>query len=368
MAANRNADAPAVPAPRETPDLVGHEAAERRLLDTWRAGRLGHAWIIAGPQGVGKATLAYRLTRFLFTAEGAGGAAGAEPDSLPDSLYVSPQSAVFQRVASGGHADLITLERSIDERTKRLRSEIVVDDARKLGEFFSLTAGEGGWRVAIVDSADELNRNAANALLKVLEEPPERALLLLVAHAPGRLLPTIRSRCRKLTLGALDEATVAELLARHWPDLGEDERRALARLAEGSAGRALTLAAQGGLDLYRDLVGLLAALPGLDVRALHALCDRLAPAAAEPAYRTTTALLERWLARLIRAAAGAPTPEIMPGETDAMRRLAAAGGLDRWIEVWEKIARLRASAESVNLDRKQVLLSAFTSLESAARP
>ena len=358
-ATDKAGEGPALPASRERADLIGHEAAERLLLDAWAAGRLGHAWMFTGPRGIGKATLAYRLARFLFAAD-----ADADP---PAGLYVAPEHPVFHRVASGGHADLMTVERSFDEKRKRLRTEIVVDDVRRLGEFFALTAGEGGWRVAIVDCADELNRNAANALLKVLEEPPSRSLLLLVAHVPGRLLPTIRSRCAKLVLGTLEEARVAELVGGHWPELDADARLALARLADGSAGRAFDLAAGGGLDLYRDLVALLDGLPALDTAAVHAFCERLAPPAAEPAYRTVTLLLERWLVGLVRAAAGAPAPEVLPGEGKAMARLAAAGDLDRWIEVWEKTTRLIASADGVNLDRKQVLLSAFTSLQRAGR-
>jgi DNA polymerase-3 subunit delta' len=358
-AADKAGEGPMLPAPRESDKLIGHEGAERLLLDAWKAGRLGHAWMIAGPRGVGKATLAYRMARFLFAAEG--------DKSPPETLYVAPEHPVFQLVAASGHADLMTVERSINPKNNRLRTEIVVDDVRRLGEFFALTPIYGGWRVAIVDCADELNRNAANALLKVLEEPPSRSLLLLVAHVPGRLLPTIRSRCAKLVLGTLEEARVAELVGGHWPELDADARLALARLADGSAGRAFDLAAGGGLDLYRDMVALLDALPALDTAAVHAFCDRLASAAAEPAYRTVTLLLERWLVGLVRAAAGAPAAEVLRGEGAAMARLAAAGNLDRWIEVWEKTTRLIASADSVNLDRKQVLLSAFTSLQRAGR-
>ncbi len=352
-----------IPEPRGNPDLVGHEAAEGLLVEAMAGGRLGHAWMITGPRGIGKATLAFRLAR---AALALAPSAGAAP-TAPDNLYLAPDHPLFRRVAAGGHADLLTVERSIDEKTKRLRSEIVIADVRRLIAFFGLTAGEGGWRVAVIDSADELNRHAANALLKVLEEPPERSLIVLLAHAPGRVPPTIHSRCRKLKLKPLDEAVVGRLLARYCPDLGEEEREALARLAEGSAGRALMLAAQGGLELYRELLGLLDGLPRLDVPALHSLCERLARPQAEADWRTLTALLELWLARVARAAAGAPGPEAVPGEAASLQRLAKAGDLDQWIEVWDKIVRFVASADSAKLDRKQVLLNAFTSLERVGR-
>lgn len=359
MAADTPDPRPQLAAPRENPELVGHEAAEGRLLEAWARGRLGHAWMISGPRGIGKATLAYRLARARLAA--------APGDAVPASLALAPHHPVFRRVAAASHAGLCVVERSHHEKTGRLRTEIVVPDVRRLIAFMHLSAGEGGWRVAVVDSADELNRHAANALLKVLEEPPERTLLLLVAHALGRVPATLRSRCRKLELRPLGEPAIAELLVRHWPDLETDERRALARLAEGSAGRALGLAAAGGLELYREMITLLEGLPRLEVPRLHAFAERLGRQNAEPAYRTLTALLESWLARLVRAAAGAPVPEVVAGEGALMARLAAAADLDQWLEVWEKIARLIPNADSVNLERKQVLLSAFTSLESVGR-
>ncbi len=253
-----------------------------------------------------------------------------------------------------------------------LRDEIVVDDTREVAGFLRLTAAEGGWRVVIVDSADEMNRNAANALLKILEEPPKHALLMLVSHNPGRLLPTIRSRCRKLALKPLAEAEVARLTRRYRPDLGDDDVAALAELAQGSIGRALDLAASGGLDLYRSLLKLLDRLPELDAASLHGFADRLARAEAEDTYRTMTELLTQWLARMIRQAAHgaeevAPRGEIVRGERQAMRRLAGRRSLDQWVEVWDNIVRLFAQADGLNLDRKQVVLSAFLALEGAAR-
>jgi DNA polymerase-3 subunit delta' len=213
-----------------------------------------------------------------------------------------------------------------------------------------------------------MNRNAANALLKILEEPPRRALLLLLSHNPGRMLPTIRSRCRRLMLEPLPDATVRALVARYRPDLAAEEGAALSLLANGSIGRALELADAGGLELYRKLLALLDGLPRLDVPALHALADRVGRADAEDAFRTVAELLPDWIARMVAEAAGeARAGEVVPGERAVMRRLVERRGLDQWVEVWEKISRLFALAESVNLDRKQVVLNAFFALEGAAR-
>jgi DNA polymerase-3 subunit delta' len=360
---------------RENPELIGHEAAEAQLLDAYASGRLAHAWLISGPWGVGKATLAYRFARFVLAAGGGGGAAdagadmfGPAPKTPAGGLYLAPDHPVFRRVAAGGHSDLFTVERTVNDKTGKLRSEIVIDDVRDLGRFFHLTAGEGGWRIAVVDAADEMNQHAANAVLKVLEEPPARSLLLLVSHNPGRLLPTIRSRCRKLKLHPLPEDRVAALLAAQAPELPADDAAALAHLADGSPGRALALAREGGLDLNREMVGILETLPSLDVPALHAFGGRLARAGGEDAFATTGALLQRWLGRMIVAAAGAGDGlRATPEEQALLGRLGRRGGLDRWLEVWEKISRLLDRTENVNLDRKQVILNMFLAIEAAAR-
>ncbi|MDP6564117.1 MAG: DNA polymerase III subunit delta' [Alphaproteobacteria bacterium] len=351
--------------PADNPDLIGHQAAETAFLDTLGAGRLPHAWLLAGPRGVGKATLAFRIARFLL----AGGS--AEGDLFgggPDSLYLDPEDPVFHRVAGGAHGDLVVIERQENPRTGKLRGEIVIDQVRALGRFFALTSAEGGWRIAIVDGADEMNVNAANALLKVLEEPPPNCLLLLPAHAPGRLLPTIRSRCRLLSLRPLADAQVAEVLARRLPELDDGERLGLARLAEGSPGRAVALAAQGGLETYGELIALLRDLPRLDYAAVHGLGDRLARANGEAAYRVWIDLLALWLTRLVRGRAlPGGLDDAVTGEAELAGRLTAGGGLDRWVELWEKVGRLAARADSVNLDRKQVVLNAVMALENTAR-
>ena len=351
------------PHPRETAALFGQEAAEGVLLRAHASGRLPHAWLLSGPRGVGKATLAYRFARFLLAPDAQDG--GLFGDA-PTSLAVAPDDPVFRRVAAAGHSDLMTLEKGRDDKGKP-RSVIPVEDVRRLLSFARMTAGEGGWRVAVVDSVDEMNRNAANALLKILEEPPPRSMLLLVSHAPGGLLPTIRSRCCQLPLAPLDETVVGELLAGHFPALSAAEVGALSRLADGSIGRALALAAHGGLDLYRELIGLLDTLPRLDVARLHKLAEQWGQGRDPLAFQTGMGLLIWWLGRFIRAAAtGQPAPEVVAGEGALAQRLLAGRPLAQWLGLWEKISRLFARTEAANLDRKQVVLTAFLDLENAA--
>jgi DNA polymerase-3 subunit delta' len=356
-----------VPDPRDNPDLVAHESAERAFLDAWNSGRLAHAWLLSGPKGIGKATLAYRIARFVLAG---GGDSGGLFGGGPQTLALPPEHPVFRRISAGGHADLKVVERGYsDDKKTKLRTEIVIDDVRGIGGFMSLTPAEGGWRVVIIDAADDMNRNAANAVLKVLEEPPRNALMLLLSHSPGRLLPTIRSRCRRLALKPLPEEVVARLLASSRPDLGPEDITALARLGEGSVGKALGLAAEGGLDLYRELIVLLSALPRLDVPALHGFADRVARPDADAAWRTVTELLGWWLARLIRAGGrqGRGMSEVVAGEGALMGRLLNAADLERWLEVWEKVTALFARTDAVNLDRKQAMLTAFLAVERLAR-
>jgi DNA polymerase-3 subunit delta' len=368
----------AAPAPRANPDLLGHEAAENALRRLFETGRLPHALLLSGPRGIGKATLAFRLARFVLANRAGEGAPGglfglaSSPERAPDQsgLAISPESGIFRRVASGGHADLLTVERAYDPRRRRLRGEIVVEDTREIAAFLRLTPAEGGWRVVIVDGADEMNRNAANALLKILEEPPRNVLLLLVAHAPGRLLPTIRSRCRRFPLAPLPQEIVGRLLARHRPDLPDPQAEALVALAGGSIGRALDLAAAGGVELYEAVLALVSRDGGIDPAALHAFADRLARADAEEAYRAVEELVRQLLARLAVAAARereGGEPASAAREEEVVRRLGVRAQAARWAELRDEIGRSFARTDALNLDRKQTILGAFFAIAGTLR-
>jgi DNA polymerase III subunit delta' len=354
--------ASAAPAPRANPDLVGHERAERELRRLDEIGRLPHAILLSGPRGIGKATLAFRWARFLL----ANGEERAGPAGT--GVAIDPESGVFRRVAASGHADLLTVERAYDARRRRLRAEIVVEDAREITGFFRLTAAEEGWRIVVVDGAEEMSRSAANALLKVLEEPPRQALLLLVSHSPGRLLPTIRSRCRRFPLTALGQPAVMQLLGRYRPELAASEAAALAALSDGSIGRALELADAGGLALYRSIVEMLSQVPGVDLARLHAFADQFARADAEDGYRAGAELLSQFLARMAASAARRrfDDEEIIVGECGAMQRLAARAEPARWAALRTEIGQRFAAVDDLNLDRKQALLGAFFAIAELA--
>lgn len=362
--------------PRENPDLAGHDDAEREILAAWNSGRMHHAWLIGGPKGVGKATLAYRFARFVLAGggdapadDGAALFGTDEIPSIPTSLAIDPEHPVFHRVAANGHADLQVIERGLSDDGKRMQTIIPVEKIRAVGHTMSLTAGEGGWRVIIVDGAEEMNPNAANALLKVLEEPPPRALLLLVTHAPGRLLPTIRSRCCQLRLSGLSPETVNGLLAKHRSDLSEDDRQTLCRLSDGSIGRALDLADSGGVALHRELIALMNGLPGLDMASAHKFADKVARRDADAAWRTAVDLASRSLADIV--AAGARNADLeargyAPAEAACLNRLQSLARPDQWVGAWERNSSLFARADSANLDRKQVMLNALATMENVA--
>lgn len=354
------------PPPWRNDRLVGHEQAERTMLSAQQSGRLHHAWLLTGPRGIGKATLAWRFARFLLAGQEQGGLFGGGPQSLDVPADAPGRHLIDAR----SHPDLFHLRRALNHDTGRIRAEIAVDDVRGLGEFMHMTPAMGKWRVAIVDSADEMNRNSANAVLKILEEPPPNAVLLIVSHAPGRLLPTIRSRCRRLALQPLGEDTVVRLLGDHAPETKDEERRALARLAEGSIGRALELAGAGSLDLYREMVEVLATLPDLDMPRLHGFAERFAKRGEEANadWRALNYLFDGWLKGLMRQAAlTTEAAPVVPAESGLRARLLAAASLDRWMAASEQVAFLFSRADAVNLDRKQAVMASFLALQSATR-
>ncbi len=332
--------------PRETTDLFGHREAEMALLNAYRSGRIPHAWLIGGAQGIGKATLAYRMARFVL----------AHPDPRSETvqhagdLNVDADEPVSRRIAAEAHGGLLVLQRTANDKGV-MRTVITVDETRETITFFGSTAAAEGWRVCIVDTVDDLNPNAANALLKTLEEPPRQSLFLLISHAPGRVLPTILSRCRRLPLRPLAVTDVVQAVSRA-TGLAADEPglRDVAEAAEGSVARALTRLGGDAVKLHRKTAMLLASLPRVDPRELHALGDALG-GSDKVALATFIDGVERWVgARLRTADPNADLPR-----------------LARLAEVWEKISRAARDTAEYNLERKPLVFSVFGMLAEATR-
>lgn len=337
-----------VPHPRSTRVLIGHADHERELLDAYRQNRLPHAIILGGPQGVGKATLAWRLIRFLL----------ANPDHQAPGvvgavdLSVAPHSKAAQEVASLSHPDVALLRREVNEKTGRFFTEIRTDDVRRAIQLFQRGAGAGGYRICIVDSAEDLNRSSANALLKLIEEPPPLALFLLIAHRPGIVLPTIRSRSRSMRLLSLEPAEIVQVidaLGAPWSALPRDELAAAAARAHGSVAVALDLLDPDRAEIGRLIDRALAKLPALDWRAIYHLADQVTGRNAEDAFQTAVTSILDWIAQAADAE---------PGQSP--RQLAHLA------EVWETATARIREAEALNLDKRALILTIFADLAKVA--
>jgi DNA polymerase III subunit delta' len=342
---------PGLPHPREAQRLFGHADAERALLEAYRTKRLSHAWLIGGPHGIGKATLAWRFTRFLL--------ANPDPDAATareaTDLSVPRTHPVWARLQSGAYGDVAVLRREWNDKTKKFFSEIRVDDVRQALQLFQRASSAGGYRICILDSAEDLNRSSANALLKVVEEPPPQSLFLIVSHQPSQVMPTILSRCRKMFLGALAPAEVraaVEATGTLASTLAPAEFEALIGRSGGSVSQALRMLDDTRLALDRELRTELDRLPEIDWRALHRLADRLGAAEAiEPGAILVDTVLD-WIDARVRAQARGG---------DGAHRLAPLA------EVWEKVRAAARDAEALNLDKRPLLLSVFADLAQATR-
>jgi DNA polymerase III subunit delta' len=340
------------PHPRDALDLFGHAEAESEMLQAYASGHLPQAFLIGGPPGVGKATLAWRLARFLL--------ANPDPFAQSDpagaqSLDVSSDHPVARQISAMSHPDVVLLRREWNEKSKRHFTDIRAEAVRAAQNLFHQAAGRGGYRICILDSAEDLNAQSGNALLKLIEEPPPRSVFLIVAHRPGRVLPTIRSRCRRITLKALeppDLARVLTTLGPPWSGAAAAQVEAAIQSSRASLHGALRLLDGRGLESDARLRRVLDALPRVDWRAVEAIADEAAPASGETAYEALLASAYDWLQEKVRAAA-------LAGASDP-RRLAP------YAEAWEKLSSAARETEALNLDKRPFVIALFSDLAAAA--
>jgi DNA polymerase-3 subunit delta' len=333
--------------PRHVASLIGHANAEAELLSAYRDGRLAHAWLISGPEGIGKATLAWRFARFVL----------ANPDPAAPAvrgardLSVDPNHSAARLLAGLAHPDFALIRREWQGTTKKLATEISVEAVRLGLQVFQLSAAFGGWRIVIVDSAEDLNRNSANALLKMVEEPPQRSLILIVSHRPGQVLATIRSRCRRLRLDPMTDAEVVEAvtgLGTPWSEAGSDKIDAAAKRAGGSVREALARLASESDGVGALIDSIVAGLPRPDPRAVAKLADAIGGRAGDEAYRAFQRELYDWLASYAR--------ELAP----------PSARVEEIAELWDRIRAAERETEALNLDRKLHLLALVAEIAVSA--
>jgi len=349
------------PHPRFTTALLGQKNAEQDLLEAWVNGRLNHGWLITGPRGTGKATLAWKCARFLL------GRDDISQSDTPQTLEVSADLPTSHRLAALSEPRLFLCRRPWDAKRERCKKDITVDEVRRLKEFFNLSATDGGNRVVIIDSADEMNPSAANALLKILEEPPEKTTIFLISHRPMRLLPTIRSRCREVKCTPLGATDIARALASAGFDAGADAA-AITLLANGSVGEAIAMLAQNGVGLYASLVALLSRAPGMERPALIALAQSCVGKGTEARYDLVLRLAQVLLHRLALKGTGVLAPaEAAPQETQIFQRLSPdAAAARRWSTLAQTLAGRTQHARAVNLDPASVILDMFLKIDAMA--
>jgi DNA polymerase-3 subunit delta' len=333
--------------PRQTRILVGHDEAEQALLNAYRSGRMHHGWILAGERGIGKATLAFRLARFIF----------AHPDPTAPEVAVAKDLSVpavdhqAHWLDIGAHPNLLHLQREWNEKRGRYQTQLPVDTIRRITPFLGTTAGEGGWRLVIVDPADDMNPSAANAILKNLEEPPRDTLFILVAKSRGALLPTILSRCRTLSLKPLSTEEIEEVVLHAAPDLAKaKDAKLAAALSGGSPRRFIELERQDGAGLYRLMRE---AIEGGKAEAQLALSARASAAA------VTEQFVDLFMGYLSRRVRGQPEP--------AGAANPPAAPLVTWAELWEKATLSGREVEIYNLDRRQFVLDLLETSAAALR-
>jgi len=354
--------------PRDTLELVGQDGAIADFESAWRTGRLHHAWLLRGPWGIGKATLAYRIARALIAQPGPneGGFLGTPETSATHSLDTPADCPVQTRISAGAEPRLLVLRREYLLDKKRFQTRIVIDNVRRVRQFLGLSAADGGWRVIIVDPADEMNHNSANALLKFLEEPPARTIFLLVCHAPAGLLPTIRSRCRTLDLSPLGPADLSHALTGAGAQVPQGDAQALAELSAGSAGTALELIAGDGVALYARLAGLARGGDRIDRPAMMELAEFSAARGAAGRYAMVLSLIQTLIARLARAAASGASPAPAAPNEQALfaalaRHPAQAGP---WADALARISATTRHAVAVNLDPAQCVIDTLLEFDA----
>jgi len=337
-----------VPAPAANAFLAGHEEIRAFLARAYRTGKMHHALLFEGPRGVGKATLAFHLAGHMLKHPDSSGAPA-------DIAFPDFEKPLFRQIAGGTHPAILHVDRPLDQKSGKFKTAITVEEIRRVTHFLTRTSHDGAWRIVIVDPADDMNRNAANALLKTLEEPPARALFILISHSAGRLLPTIRSRCQTLQFKPLEKGEMHKALAAIGPGIGFDTSNgegaaALIERSEGSVRKAALLIAHGGLEIAEVADAILAS-PHFDLPKAQALAAAIGGREAEIQYDL---FFDHILQRI------ADRARLHAGE-------GAVALANAWSAFWDRIRQEAIETQAFNLDKKQAVLILLEKTQRAFR-
>ncbi len=350
-------------APRAMNFCLGHDGVEQKLLEHFNSGRMPHGLIFAGPKGIGKATLAYRLAKFLLHY----GVKDHNQDSLfgdaapaPESLAVDPGAQGVRLVMSGAHPDLMSIERAYDATKNTHKDSVDVASIRKVAPFLHMTASYGGWRVVIIDDADTMNRNAQNALLKILEEPPENTVLILVTHRLGALIPTIRSRTQLVNFQPLSAPVMQDLLERSGQEVSLSDVETLMALSNGSFGEAVRYIEEGGLDMLQSLSEMIAPYPHWDWPGIHAQADNLGRAGAAKSYEMFSGLFIWAVSQLVLCKAKGVSLSNPALDKPGFQALLQNSSLEELLKICDNLHDHFAKVKYANLDKRQGVLQAFS--------
>ena len=349
------------PHPRYAKQIIGQNIAIERFLAATKSERILHAWLITGPQGVGKATLAWKIAKFLMMRNHVN-RSGGSIEALTNNIETDANHPIIHRICALSEPSLSVVRRQYDVNRKRFKMQIGVEDIRTLGDQFSLTPPDGQPLIAIIDSADDMNNFAANALLKLLEEPPSNSYMFLISHFPNKLLPTIRSRCGYLRCEPLESSELKQAI-----ELTQtyqiNDPVALAELSGGSVGNAIQLKANEGIEIYRHLIQIISNAPGFNRESAFKMASDCGGRGAETFYVTTVNSILLFLSRLTKAATGFELNEAVAGEHNCIARLGSHQSPEIWSALNSTLANQSQQAMLVNLDPVSVVLDMLFAID-----
>ena len=362
------------PHPKVTETIFGHDFSEQEFINCYKSGKLHHGWLISGAKGIGKATLAWRLAKFLLTQPIDGNQTSGFLDISDGNKTIELdehlKNTITARIIAESEPRLAILRKSFDEKRKTFRSSIRVDEVRHLNKFFSLSVSDGGGRVAIIDCVDDLNINAANALLKTLEEPPKNTVFLLISHNPQSLLATIKSRCRGLRLSNLTESDLKSALRQINLIVPENDSTIYSLLGSGSVGNSIRLLEHDGADLYRTILSFLSQLPNLNGFEIEKFVGTFTGTKNRSRLELFIELLNIAIARISKAGITGHilSDQILEDEKEIFEKLCPTPDIaKKWAELAQTQSENLKHGLAVNLDPGSLILDTFFRIEDCAK-